>query len=65
MYEIYKYILLEISLRKTEERKLWIFERKISRKTFRPVNDEGEGEGECRKGKNSELGRLLQKQKKY
>jgi len=41
MYEIYKYKLAQ---RKTGERKLMVFERKILGKTFRPVKAE-EAEG--------------------
>lgn len=34
-----------ICLRKTEERKLIVFERKILRKTFRPMMEEKKGRG--------------------
>lgn len=46
-------------LRKIEERKLMVFERKILRKIFRPVKDEDTGEWRVRK--DIELERLFRK----
>lgn len=47
------------SLRKTEKRKLMVFERKILRKIFKPTENTETGDWETRK--NNELKSLFQK----